>query len=74
MEMEITKEEFFQQMKDFEETAKEIELLLEEKDYELEVKVWGLAGLIRALAKVYGGESAEAIIDTAAYMLTRDQL
>ena len=73
MEEEITKDEFFEQMQDFEETAQEIQDFLQEKDYVLEVEVWGLTALARALAKAYGGENVDAIIDTAAYMLTREE-
>lgn len=67
---EILKEDFMQQMEDFEtETVKEILVMLEEKGYILPVATLGLISIVRALITNFGNKE---LLDEAVHYLTLD--
>lgn len=67
---EILKEDFMQQMEDFEtKTVKEILVMLEEKGYILPVATLGLISIVRALITNFGNKE---LLDEAVHYLTLD--
>lgn len=68
-QMELNKEAFLKEFNDFEQnTSAEILEILDEKKYMLNVEVYGLAAIVRALIQQYGTpEMMDGIIEYLTY-------
>ncbi len=68
-QMELNKEEFLKQFNDFEQdTSIKILKVLDEKKHMLNVEVYGLAAIIRALIQQYGTpEMIDGVIEYISY-------